>query len=230
MQPKNYPIKEWALEDQPRAKFLSKNPMDLSTAELLATIIGNGPQGKSAMDLGHEVMRLSKNDLNRLYKLTAKELMKIHGIGEAKAVSILAALELGRRRHAADYFDREIVSSSRDVATYMRTMLRDQLREVFAVLYLSVSNRVKDFDYVSQGGLTATVVDPRVIIKKALEVNAVNIILCHNHPSGGLQPSLSDRMITRKIIDAAKLFDIQVIDHLIVSEEGYYSFADDGQL
>lgn len=230
MQPKNYPIKDWAKEDQPREKLLSKNPMDLSAAELLATVLGHGTQGKSAIDLGQEIMKLSGNSLNKLFKLTSKELMTIHGIGKAKAVSILAALELGRRRHAADYFDGKIVSNSRDVAAYMRSMLRDQPAEVFSVLYLSVSNRVRHFGQLNAGGMTTALADPRLIIKKALEVNAVNIILCHNHPSGSLLPSMSDKMVTRKISDAAKLFDIHVIDHLIVSEEGFYSFADDGQL
>lgn len=230
MQSKNYPIKNWAEEDQPRAKFLRKNPIELSMAELLATILGNGPKGKSAIDLAQEIMRLSGNNINKLFKLTSKELMTVRGIGKAKAVSILAAFELGRRRHATDHFDHKMVSNSKDVAAYMRAILRDQPQEVFAVLYLSVSNRVLYFDYLSKGGMTATVADPRLIIQKALELRAVNLILCHNHPSGSLQPSMSDRMITRKINDAAKLFDINVVDHLIVSDEGYYSFADDGQL
>lgn len=230
MQPKKYAIKDWAKEDQPREKLLRKNPMDLSAAELLATMLGHGTPGKSAIDLAQEIMKLADNNLNKLFKLTSNDLMTIHGIGKAKAVSVMAALELGRRRHATEYFDRMVVSSSRDVAVYMRTLLRDQPAEVFAVLYLTVSNRVKHFANLSEGGMTAAMADPRLIIRKALEVHAVNLILCHNHPSGSLEPSQSDRMITRKISDAAKLFDINVIDHLIVSEEGYYSFADDGQL
>lgn len=204
--------------------------MDLSNAELIATVLGHGTLGKSAVDLGQEIMKLGDNKLNMLFKLTANDLMKIRGIGQAKAVAIMAALELGRRRHAVDSFDRSVVRNSREVANYMQTLLRDQYAEIFAVLYLSMSNRVKHLGMLSEGGMTATVADPRLIIKKALEVNAVNLILCHNHPSGSLRPSSSDRSLTRKITDAARLFDMNVLDHIIVSEEGYYSFADDGQL
>lgn len=230
MQAKNYPIKDWDKEDQPREKFLRKNPMDLSNAELLAILFTNGHVGISAVELGQELMRVANNNLNNLFKLNASDMMQIRGIGEAKAAIIMSALELGRRRHALESFDRSIVSNSRDVANYMRTLLRDKYSEVFAVLYLSVSNRVRHFGIISEGGMTATIADPRLIIKKALEVNAVNLILCHNHPSGSLQPSAADQLITRKIAEAAKLFDISVLDHLIVSEEGYYSFADHAML
>ncbi|WP_315821143.1 JAB domain-containing protein [Paraflavitalea speifideaquila] len=147
-----------------------------------------------------------------------------------KAVSIVAALELGRRRHALEAFDRSVIGNSRDVANYLRTLLRDRTAEVFAVIYLSQSNKITRFSIVSEGGITGTIVDPRLIIKKALEENAVHLILCHNHPSGSLQPSLADRALTQKIKQAALLFDIKVLDHIIVGEEGYYSFADEGTL
>lgn len=230
MQAKKYPIKHWAEEDRPREKLLSKNPTHLSNTELLAILIRLGSKGKSAIDLAQDIMKFGNNDLNSLFKLTVKDLMSIRGIGMSKAVTILAALELGRRRHALEAFDRSVVTNSRDVANYLRTLLRDRHSEIFAVLYLSVSNRIRHFAIISEGGITGTVADPRLVMKKALEVNAVNLILCHNHPSGHLQPSHADHLITQKIKNAAQLFDITVLDHLIVSDEGYYSFADEGTL
>lgn len=228
MQAKNYPIKDWAEEDRPREKLLSKNPMHLSNSELLAILLRMGSTGQSAVDLAQDILKYANNDLNTLFKLTINDLMCIRGIGMSKAAAILAALELGRRRHALEAFDRSVVSNSHEVANYLRTLLRDRPTEMFAVLYLSVSNRIRHFGIISEGGITGTVVDPRLILKKALEVNAVNLILCHNHPSGHLQPSAADRLITRKIKEAAQLFDITLLDHLIVSDEGYFSFADEG--
>lgn len=230
MQAKNYPIKDWAEDDRPREKLLSKSPNILSNSELLAILIQHGSKGKSAVDLAQDIMKFSNNDLNDLFKVTVKELMSLKGVGMTKAVSIVAALELGRRRHALEAFDRSVVTNSRDVANYLRTLLRDRPAEVFAVLYLSQSNRINHFNIVSEGGITGTIADPRLIIRKALETNAVNLVLCHNHPSGSLQPSAADQLLTRKIKDAAQLFDITVLDHIIVSEEGYYSFADEGGL
>lgn len=230
MQAKNYPIREWAEDDRPREKLLSKTPMALTNSELLAILLRLGSKGKSAVDLAQDIMKYGNNDLNNLFKLTVKELMAIRGIGLTKAVTIAAAFELGRRRHALEAFERSVINNSRDVAIYMRTLLRDRPFEVFAVMYMSQSNRIKHFNILSEGGITGTVADPRLIIKKALEVNAVNLILCHNHPSGNLQPSNADQLVTRKIKDAARLFDISVLDHIIVSEEGYYSFADEGTL
>jgi DNA repair protein RadC len=230
MQAKNYPIKDWAADDRPREKLLEKSPVALSNAELLAILIHHGSKGKSAVDLAQDVFLLGNNNLNDLFKLTIKELMSLQGIGLAKAVTIVAALELGRRRHALETFDKSVVTNSRDVAHYLRALLRDRPAEVFAVLYLSQSNRIIHFNIVSEGGITGTIVDPRLIIKKALEEDAVNLILCHNHPSGNLQPSAADQLLTRKIKDAARLFDITILDHIIVSEEGFYSFADEGIL
>ena len=230
MQAKNYPIHEWAEDDRPREKLLSKTPMALTNSELLAILLRLGSTGKSAVDLAQDIMKYCHNDLNNLFKLTVKELMAIRGIGLTKAVTIAAAFELGRRRHALEAFERSVITNSRDVAIYMRTLLRDRPFEVFAVMYMSQSNRIRHFNILSEGGITGTVADPRLIIKKALEVNAVNLILCHNHPSGNLQPSNADQLLTRKIKDAARLFDISVLDHIIVSEEGYYSFADEGTL
>ncbi|MBO9561296.1 MAG: DNA repair protein RadC [Niastella sp.] len=230
MQAKNYPIKKWAKDDRPREKILSKNTMHLSNSELLAILLQHGIKGKSAVELAQDIMNVGGNNLNNLFKLTINDLKSIKGVGNAKAATIMAALELGRRRNALESFDKSIVNNSRDVAAYLRTLLRDQPAEVFAVLYLSQSNRIRFFHILSQGGITGTVADPRLIVKKALDVNALHLILCHNHPSGNLQPSQADQLLTHKIKDAARLFDISVLDHIIVSEEGYYSFADEGNL
>jgi DNA repair protein RadC len=230
MQAKNYPIKKWAIDDRPREKLLSKNTMHLSNSELLAILLQHGIKGKSAVELGQDIMNVGDNNLNNLFKLTINDLKAIKGVGNAKAATIMAALELGRRRNAMESFDKSIVNNSRDVAAYLRTLLRDQPAEVFAVLYLSQSNRIRFFHILSEGGITGTVADPRLIVKKALEVNALHLILCHNHPSGNLQPSQADQLLTHKIKEAARLFDISVLDHIIVSEEGYYSFADEGNL
>jgi len=197
---------------------------------LLAILILNGSGGKSAVELAQDVLRLGKDNLNELGKLSIKELTKIKGIGEAKSVTIAAALELGRRRQAVASLEKTIVSSSADVATYLQTSLRDYKHEVFAVIYLNRSNKINDFKIISEGGITGTVADPRIILKKALEQDAVSIILCHNHPSGSLKPSRADEELTHKIKEAAKYFDIKVLDHLIVSDDGYYSFADEGIL
>jgi DNA repair protein RadC len=223
-------IKNWAIDDRPREKLLSKSPESLSDSELLAILIGNGTRQKSAVDLAREVLLLGKNNLNELGRLTLKELQKIKGIGEAKAITISAALELGRRRQGAILLDKPVIKESRDIASYLQTRFRDLPYEVFAVLFLNRANRINHFEVVSQGGITGTVADPRIILKKALEQEAVSIILCHNHPSGSLRPSRADEELTQKIKDAARYFDIKVMDHIIVSERGYYSFADEGLL
>ena len=165
-----------------------------------------------------------------LGRLSVRELMKIKGIGEAKAIAIAAALELGRRRQSVLPLDKILVQSSGDVAGFLQAKLQDEQREVFAVLFLNRANKVNHFEIISEGGITGTVADPRVILKRALEESAVNLILCHNHPSGSLKPSRADEQLTSKIRDAARLLDIQVLDHIIVSERGYFSFADEGLL
>jgi DNA repair protein RadC len=230
MQENNYSIKQWAKDDRPREKLLLKGAETLSNSELLAILIHNGTRQKTAVDLGKEILKLGKDNLNELGKLSVKELMKIKGIGEAKAITIAAALELGRRRQATSSLEKSVVGSSNDIAAYLRSALKDYQYEVFAVIFLNRANKVNHFEIVSAGGITGTVADPRVILKKALEENAVSIILCHNHPSGSLKPSRADEELTTKIKEAAKYFDIKVIDHIIVSEDGYYSFADEGIL
>jgi DNA repair protein RadC len=156
--------------------------------------------------------------------------MKIKGIGEAKAITIAAALELGRRRQTSGLLQKTIITNSTDVAAYLQVLLKDYRQEVFAVVFLNRANKINHFEIVSEGGITGTVADPRVILKKALEESAVSLILCHNHPSGNLKPSVADQELTLKIKEAARYFDIKVMDHVIVSDEGYFSFADEGML
>lgn len=230
MQEHKYSIKEWAKDDRPREKLLLKGPESLSNSELLAILIHNGTRQKTAVDLAKEILKLGKDNLDQLGKLSAKELMTIKGIGEAKAITITACLELGRRRQAGSINDKKVVTSSTDIAHYLQSVLKDHHREVFAVLFLNRANKITHFEIVSEGGITGTVADPRVILKKALVENAVSLILCHNHPSGSLKPSRADEDLTYKIAEAAKLLDIRVLDHIIVSEMGYYSFADEGLL
>ncbi|MCY7311804.1 MAG: DNA repair protein RadC [Chitinophagaceae bacterium] len=223
-------MKQWAKDDRPREKLLLNGSESLSNSELLAILIHNGSKENTAVDLAKEVLKLGKDNLGELGKLSIKELMKIKGIGEAKAITIAAALELGRRRESSAPLDKTIIKSSGDIARYLQTKLKDYRHEVFAVLYLNRANKVNHFEIVSEGGITGTIADPRIILRKALENDAVNIILCHNHPSGSLKPSRADEQLTNKIKEAARFLDIAVIDHLIVSEDGYYSFADEGLL
>lgn len=230
MQENNYSIKKWAKDDRPREKLLTLSASSLSNSELLAILIHHGTKDKTAIDLAKEIMRLGKDNLNELGKLTLKDLMRIKGIGEAKAVTIAAALELGRRREAGSYLEKPVISTSRDIANYLQSLLRDHGREIFAVAFLNQANKINHLEIISEGGITGTVADPRIILKKALEENAVSLILCHNHPSGSLKPSKADEELTRKIKEAAKYFDIRVLDHVIVSEAGYFSFADEGIL
>jgi DNA repair protein RadC len=230
MQEQKYSIKEWAKDDRPREKLLLKGAGVLSNSELLAILISNGTREKSALEVAQDLLRAGKDNLNDLGKLSVKELMKVKGIGEAKAITIVAAMELGRRRQATATREKAVVTSSTDVADYLQILLKDYKHEVFAVLFLNRSNKINHFQIISEGGITGTVADPRIILKKALEEDAVSIILCHNHPSGSLKPSKADEELTFKIKEAAKYFDIKVLDHLIVSEDGYYSFADEGIL
>jgi DNA repair protein RadC len=230
MQEPKQTIKEWAIDDRPREKVILKGPESLSDSELLAILITNGTREKSALDLAKDVLKLSKNNLPELGKLSVKELTKVKGIGQAKAITIVAAMELGRRRQASASREKEVISSSSDVARYLQILFKDRRHEIFAVLFLNRANKINHFEIISEGGMTGTVADPRIILRKALEEDAVSIILCHNHPSGSLKPSRADEELTLKIKEAARYFDIKVLDHLIVSEDGYFSFADEGLL
>ncbi len=223
-------IKSWAVDDRPREKLLSKGAMALSNSELIAILINNGSKHKSAVELAKDLLKMGQDNLNELGKLSLKEFQKIKGIGAVKAITIAAALELGRRRQAASSLEKSSVKSSKDIAQYLQALLKDYAYEVFAVVFLNRANKINHFEIISRGGITGTVADPRVIMKKALEEDATSIVLCHNHPSGNLRPSQADEDLTKKIKGAASYFDIKVIDHIIVSEEGYYSFADEGIL
>ena len=230
MQEHNYHIKHWAKDDRPREKLLITGAENLSSSELLALLIQKGTRNRSAIDLARDVLRLGKDNLAELGKLSVHDFMKVKGIGEAKAITIAAALELGRRRQEAPLIAKTTIGSSNDIACYLQGKFRDLRREVFAVLFLNRSNKVNHFEIVSEGGITGTVADPRIILRKALEHDAVSIILCHNHPSGSLKPSRADEQLTNKIKEAAAIFDIRLLDHIIVSDSGFYSFADAGLL
>ncbi|WP_153797919.1 RadC family protein [Foetidibacter luteolus] len=224
-------IKNWAEDDRPREKLLLKGTESLSNSELIAILINNGTVEKSAVDVAKDLLQATNHDLQQLSKLTVKELLKlkIKGIGPAKAVTIAAALELGIRRELADK-KRTVIIHSKDIAEYLRAQLQYKKHEVFAVIFLNLANKVTHYEVVSEGGISGTVADPRIILKKALQYDATSIILCHNHPSGSLKPSRQDEALTYKIKEAASFIDIRVMDHIIVSEDGYYSFADEGIL
>jgi DNA repair protein RadC len=224
-------IKNWAVDDRPREKLAVKGAESLSNSELIAILILNGTVDKSAVDLAKELLAAVGNDLQKLAKLSVKDMvkLKIKGLGPAKAITIAAALELGIRRNMADK-KKEIILSSKDLAAYLQAQFQYKKHEVFAVVFLNRANKINHFEIVSEGGITGTVADPRIILRKALEHDAISIVLCHNHPSGSLKPSRQDEEITQKIKEASKYFDIRVMDHIIVSEEGYYSFADEGIL
>src|SRR5215831_5310052 len=230
MQENNYSIKQWAKDDRPREKLLLHGAPHLSDSELIAILVHHGTRQKTAIDLAKEILQLGKNNLNELGKLSVKELIKVKGVGEAKAITLAAALEIGRRRQAGSYLQKPLVSTSKDLALYLQALFQDRSREVFAVAFLNQSNKINHVETVSEGGITGTIADPRVILKKALEENAVSLVLCHNRPSGSLKPSRQDEEITKKIKEAARYFDIKVLDHIIVSDSGYFSFADEGIL
>ena len=224
------PISQWAADDQPREKLLSSGLPALSNSELLSILINTGNKDKSALHLAKDILSLAGNNLSELGKLSINDLQRIKGIGDAKATLIIAALELGRRREVCLPLEKVCIKNSSELANYLKVHLKDLGYEVFAVIFLNRANRIKHFEIISKGGLTGTVADPRLILKKAVEQDATSIVLSHNHPSGNLLPSRSDEELTRKIKQAASYFDISVLDHIIVSEDGYYSFADEGIL
>ncbi len=223
-------ITDWAIEDRPREKLIQKGSSSLSDAELLAILISSGTKNKSAVDLGRELLGMVNNNLNALGKLSVSDLVKIKGIGSARSVTIAAALELGRRRKLAEGPEVPQIKCSKDVADIFQPLLSDLVHEEFWILFLNRSNKVINRMKLSQGGISGTVTDVRMVMKKAIEYLASGIIVCHNHPSGNLNPSESDTKITQKIKEAGNLMDIQLLDHLIISEKEYYSFADNGLL
>lgn len=224
-------IKEWALEDRPREKLLAKGLASLSDAELIAILIGSGSTRESAVELARKILLDCNNNLHELGKRNIEELRTAyHGIGEAKAIAIVSALELGRRRKGQDVQERIKITGSRDVSELFQPVLGDLPHEEFWILLLNRANRVISRYKVSQGGVSGTVIDVRLIMKTGIEKLASAIVLCHNHPSGNLQPSEADEQITQKLKEAGKLMDIPILDHIIVTDNAYFSFADEGIL
>jgi len=223
-------IKEWAVEDRPREKMVYRGLSSLSDAELIAILIGSGNQDETAVELSRRIMERVKNNLNELGRLNIEDLKKFKGIGEAKAITIIAAMELGRRRNHSDVLEMDKITGSKDVARFFRPIIGDLPHEEFWALFLNRQNRIIDKQRLSQGGLTGTVIDVRLVLKLALEKHATSLIFAHNHPSGNLDPSDADKKITRQLKESAKIMDIPLIDHLIITQGGFYSFADEGIL
>jgi DNA repair protein RadC len=221
-------IKNWAEDERPREKMLQKGTTSLSDAELLAILISSGTKEKSALDLGREVLAMADNNLQVLGRLSLAELKKTKGIGEARAITIAAALELGRRRQLSAGMERPIITGSDTAAEIVIPLLQDLNHEAFCVLYLNQANKVLRHEIVSQGGMTGVIADIRVILKNALLQNANQLVIAHNHPSGNKQPSGADKELTRKLKESAALMDIRLLDHLIVAGNDYLSMADEG--
>ena len=227
---KKLKIKEWAVEDRPREKLLANGQRSLSDAELIAILIGSGNLDETAVELGRRILTSAGNNLNELGRKSIDDLKQFNGIGEAKAITIIAALELGRRRKDSDVFIKKKITGSKDAADFFLPILGDLSHEEFWVLVLDRGNKIIDHFMVSQGGISGTVIDVRLILKKVLDKLASGIILSHNHPSGTLQASDADLKITKKIQDAAQLMDISVLDHIIIGQNRYLSMADEGML
>ncbi|MBN1986206.1 MAG: DNA repair protein RadC [Prolixibacteraceae bacterium] len=223
-------IKEWAVEDRPREKMLAKGPRFLSDAELIAILIGSGNLDETAVELSRRILTSVGNNLADLGRKGVDYLKTFNGIGEAKAVSIVAALELGKRRKEAEVFIKKKITGSKDAAEYFQPLLGDLNHEEFWILLLDRGNKIIDSFMVSQGGISGTVIDVRLILKSAIEKFASALILCHNHPSGTMQASDADLKITQKIKNAANLMDISVLDHIIIGQNSYLSLADEGIL
>ncbi|MDX1761604.1 MAG: DNA repair protein RadC [Christiangramia sp.] len=226
----NLSIKNWAEDDRPREKLLQKGRLSLSDSELIAILLGSGSKNESAVELAKRILSSSQNNLNALGKLSISQLCQFRGIGPAKAVTIAAALELGRRRRLEEVLEQKRISSSHSVYEIMHPIIGELGHEEFWILYLNNSNKVIEQFQVSKGGITGTLVDVRITLKKALELGAVSIILAHNHPSGSLKASEADKQLTKKLKTAAESLDIKVLDHIIVTEKSYLSFADEGML
>ncbi len=221
-------IKQWAEEDRPREKLLLKGRSALSNVELLAILLGTGSRSQSALDLAKELMNSAGNNLNELAKYKMADFIKIKGIGQAKAISILAAMELLRRRSSEAIRRNPRISSSLDVYDQMKEHLLDLEHEEFWILILNRANLIVRKERVSVGGLSGTVADPKVIFSRALENQGSSLVMVHNHPSGNSKPSQADRSLTRKMVQAGKSLDLPILDHLIFTDLGYYSFADEG--
>ena len=227
MYEQNLTIKTWAEEDRPREKLTLKGKNTLSDAELIAILIGSGNKKESAVELSKKILAAINNDLNKLGKLSVTDLTQFNGIGEAKAISIIAALELGRRRKYSEVEKRPIIKSSKDAYNVIVDVLSDIPHEEFWVLYLNRKNEVIKKENISKGGISGTIADSKIIFKSAIEQLASAIILCHNHPSGSLKPSSADLSLTKKLKETGTILDTPVLDHLIIGEKAYFSFADE---
>jgi len=225
--PTSFSIKNWSDDDKPREKLVQKGRSVLSDAELIAILIGSGSRAESAVELSKRILASVDNNLNELGRLSVKQLMTFKGIGEAKAVSIVAALEVGRRRRGEDSLKIDKIGGSQDVYHLLQPILGDLEHEEFWILFLNNSNKVLHKAQLSKGGITGTLVDVRLVMKQTIELGAVAIILVHNHPSGTLSPSAADKQITQKIKTASETLDVKVLDHLIITQKSYYSFADE---
>jgi len=226
----SFSIKNWSQDDQPREKLRDKGKSVLSDAELIAILIGSGNRNESAVAICQRILASVNNNLNTLGKLSINQLMTFKGIGEAKAISIIAALELGRRRRFENALEHHKISSSRSVFELMQPLVGELPHEEFWIIYLNNSNKVIRKTQLSKGGITGTLVDIRLALKKALEVGATSIILVHNHPSGTLKPSEADKQLTKKLKTGGESLDIKVLDHVIITEKSYFSFADENVL
>lgn len=229
-QPEKFSIKNWSKEDRPREKLVLKGKASLSPAELLAILIGSGSRNESAVDLSKRILKLAGDNINELAKFDINKLKEIKGIGEAKAITILAALELGRRRNAEKAIEQDTIVSSQQAFEYLQSIIGDLTHEESHFITLNQASKIIAHHKTSQGGMVGTVMDPRIILKQALMDGASKIILAHNHPSGNLHPSEADKTITKKIKESAKLMDITLLDHLIITQKSYFSFADEGLL
>ena len=226
----SFGIKSWAEDDRPREKLIGKGRQVLTDAELIAILIGSGNKEDTAVELSRKILASVGNNLNELGKLSINDLSKFKGIGEAKAISIIAALELGRRRRETETIKRDKITCSKDVFDIMKQIMLDLPHEEFWLLILNRSNTVIKKELISRGGVAGTVVDTKIIFKSAIENLASSIIISHNHPSGNLKPSDADIKITKSIKEAGKIMDIPLFDHLILTDSGYYSFNDEGML
>ncbi len=228
MQYKKTSIKNWASDDRPREKLLNKGIDSLSDAELIAILIGSGNRKESAVELSKRILSETQNNLNSLAKLNVNELQKFKGIGEAKAISIIAALEIGKRRKISEVIERKKIRNSKDIFQIFGHKLGDLPYEEFWLILMNRANKIMEIKKISSGGVSGTVIDIKIILKAAIEKTASSIIVCHNHPSGNTKPSNSDISITKKLKDACKTIDVSLLDHVIVSYSNYYSFADEG--
>ena len=226
----SFSIKHWKEDDRPREKLINKGKMSLSDAELIAILIGSGSKSESAVELSKRILNASSNNLNALARMSVEQLMQFKGIGQAKAVTIVTALEIGLRRRLEEALEYPKISSSKAVFEIMQPLIGTLQHEEFWVLYLNNSNKVTHKFQLSKGGITGTLVDTRLVFKKAIELSSTAIILTHNHPSGTLIPSMADKKLTEKIKIAGNTLDIKILDHLIITEKAYFSFADDNIL